>query len=132
MDFIVTSSVRGTRVLKILLSYDVVCQWKVKFWEERLPELPPGLRQSFPPKHCVSLAIPKFHLLAHESACHPPHSLNLKPGAGQTDGEGIERNWAMLNGVAASTREMGAGARHDTLDDHCGHSNWRKLVGLGT
>lgn len=61
----------------------------------------------------------------------PPHSLSFKVGAGETDGEGIERNWAVTNGVAASTREMGAGARHDTIDDHCGHANWRKLVGLG-
>ncbi|KAF8210729.1 hypothetical protein K438DRAFT_1570057 [Mycena galopus ATCC 62051] len=26
---------------------------------------------------------------------------------------------------------MGPGARHDTLDDHWGHWNWQKLVGLG-
>ncbi|KAJ7871245.1 hypothetical protein B0H14DRAFT_2257556, partial [Mycena olivaceomarginata] len=26
---------------------------------------------------------------------------------------------------------MGPGARHDTLDDHWGHWNWRELVGLG-
>lgn len=130
MDFMYLSSIRGTLVLRILLSYDVICQWKVKFWTERLPQMPENLRPTIP-KEAVDLAVPKFHLVGHESACHPPHSLSFKVGAGQTDGEGIERNWAVINGVATSTREMGAGARHDTIDDHCGHANWRKLVGLG-
>lgn len=79
----------------------------------------------------MQFAVPKFHLPPHESKCQAPHSLNFKPGAGETDGEGIERNWAMTNGAAASTKEMGPGARHDTLDDHCGHGNWQKLIGLG-
>lgn len=130
MDFVYVSSIRGTKVICILLSYDVICQWKKKFWIERLPHLPEDLQPSIP-EDCVDLAVPKFHLVAHESACHPPHSLSYKVSAGETDSEGIERNWSVTNGVAASTRE-GAGARHDTIDDHCGYANWRKTVGLGT
>ena len=53
------------------------------------------------------------------------------PGVGRTDGEGIERNWSEINRVANSTKEMGPGARHDTIDDHFGHHNFRKFVGLG-
>ena len=30
-----------------------------------------------------------------------------------------------------STREMGPGARQDTLEDHFGSGNWQKTVGLG-
>lgn len=52
-------------------------------------------------------------------------------GVGRTDGEGIERNWSEMNGVANSTSEMGPGSRHDTLDDHFGHHNFRKYVGIG-
>jgi hypothetical protein len=37
-----------------------------------------------------------------------------------------------MNPVANSTREMGPGSRHDTLDDHCGHRNWKKSVNFGT
>ena len=33
--------------------------------------------------------------------------------------------------IATSTWEMGPGSRHDTLDDHLGHWNWNKLIGLG-
>ncbi|EDR07938.1 uncharacterized protein LACBIDRAFT_327111 [Laccaria bicolor S238N-H82] len=39
--------------------------------------------------------------------------------------------WAKLNRVANSTKEMGPGSRHDTLDDHFGHHNFRKYVAFG-
>ncbi|KAE9403692.1 hypothetical protein BT96DRAFT_955932 [Gymnopus androsaceus JB14] len=47
------------------------------------------------------------------------------------DGEGIERGWAHMGPVATSTRDMGPGNRHEVLDDHFMHWNWRKLTGLG-
>ncbi|KIN97248.1 hypothetical protein M404DRAFT_16790 [Pisolithus tinctorius Marx 270] len=74
--------------------------------------------------------IPKFHAPAHSASCAIPHSLNLLPGVGRTDGEGVEHNWLEINHVANSTKEMTPGARHDTIDDHFGHHNFRKLVGL--
>ena len=49
----------------------------------------------------------------------------------RTDGENIERGWAWMNPASLSTREMGPGARHDTLDDQWGYWNWRILVQLG-
>lgn len=75
--------------------------------------------------------IPKCHCPAHKLECQPQHSLNLLPGLGRTDGEGIERGWSELNGVGNSTKEMGPGSRHDTIDDHLTHHNWRKSVLLG-
>ena len=48
-----------------------------------------------------------------------------------TDGEGIECEWLHINPMALSTRLMGPSTHHDTLDDHWGTWNWRKLVGLG-
>ncbi|KAH7903922.1 hypothetical protein BJ138DRAFT_1188251 [Hygrophoropsis aurantiaca] len=48
-----------------------------------------------------------------------------------TPSEGVEREWSHINPVAMSTRLMGPGAHHDTLDDHWGAWNWRKTVGLG-
>lgn len=131
MDFVYCSGTRGTRVLRILISYDVVCQWKIYFYSKRIDGIPLHIRPTLGPES-VQYAVPKFHLPPHEEKCQAPHSLNFKPGAGETDGEGIERNWGVtLNGAAPSTKEMGPGARHDTLDDHCGHANWQKLVNLG-
>jgi hypothetical protein len=53
-------------------------------------------------------------------------------GGARTDGEGVEQNWKGLNRQASSTLEMGSGGHVDTLDDCCGHMNWRKIVGMGT
>lgn len=47
------------------------------------------------------------------------------------NGQGIERGWAKLDTVVTSTREMGPGNRHDTLDDHFSYINWQRNIGLG-
>ncbi|KAJ7846838.1 hypothetical protein B0H14DRAFT_2583881 [Mycena olivaceomarginata] len=74
----------------------------------------------------MRFVIPKLHIYEHKL-----FSLNYLLNAVRTDGEGIERPWANIGPVATSTREMGPGSRHDTLNDHWGHWNWQKLVGLG-
>jgi hypothetical protein len=106
-----------------------MCQWFRKFFA-RMKGLPPRFHLDFT-KLDVDVGIPKFHLPAHGRKDQIIYSLNFKEGVGQTDGEGIERNWSKLNSAAASTKQMGPGSRHDTLDDFCGHMNWRKLVNLG-
>ena len=75
--------------------------------------------------------VPTFHLQAHNTPCHAPFSFNFKHGMGHIDGEGPERNWAALNGAAPSTKEMGPGARSDTLDDFCNFHNWKKIISYG-
>lgn len=129
MDFIYCSGAAEEEVEEIELTYDVICQWKKKLWDVRMPKMPDSIRISRG-KVRLLLGVPKFHLVVHEKPCHAPHSLGFTKGSGETDGESIERNWAETNGAAASTKEMGPGSRHDTLDDLCGHSNWMKTVGL--
>ncbi|KAJ7084767.1 hypothetical protein B0H15DRAFT_951268 [Mycena belliarum] len=127
MDYILASILRhiDRRLLKVI-SYDIVCQWW-KHLLERLLKLPPLLRLRISLAF-VRFVIPKMHIHSHTLACQVLFSLNLLLGAGQTDGEGIERPWANIGGVATSTREQGPGARHDTLDDHWGYWNWVKLT----
>jgi len=48
-----------------------------------------------------------------------------------TDSEDPECWWAHINPASMSTKEMGPGARLDTLDDHTGAWNWQKIVGFG-
>lgn len=131
MDYIFFSSLAPLLVLTVIISYDIACQWKLNLLK-RMAEIPEHLQV---PLTTATLAfifgIPKFHCPAHDIKCATPHSLNLMPSVSRTDGEGIERNWAEMNRVANSTKEMGPGSRHDTLDDHFGHHNWRKYVGLG-
>ncbi|KAJ7788512.1 hypothetical protein B0H14DRAFT_3504207 [Mycena olivaceomarginata] len=130
IDYIFASFLRyHDPLLFKFISYDVVCVWWIHLME-RLRELPPLVR-------CILIlpmicfVIPKMHIKGHGPKCGPVFSLNLKPGSGQTDGEGIERPWSNIGGIAASIRIMGPGARHDTIDDHWSYWNWQKLVSLG-
>ncbi|KAJ7839295.1 hypothetical protein B0H13DRAFT_2239609 [Mycena leptocephala] len=131
MDYIFGSILRHHHhKLPKTISYDIICQW----WKnllERMKELPPLVRC-----HLIlallRFVIPKMHIHAHTLMCLLLYSLNLVPGSGQTNGEGIERPWSNIGGIASSTRVMGPGARHDTIDCHWGHWNWQKLVHLAT
>ncbi len=58
--------------------------------------------------------------------------MNLKEGACHTDGKGIERVWSEQKGCSSSTKEMGPGAHHDTLDDQLGAHNALDSVGFHT
>ncbi|KAJ6511876.1 hypothetical protein C8R47DRAFT_1173309 [Mycena vitilis] len=110
-------------------SYDIACQWS-KYLIECLKLLPPLVRLTLVFALCRFL-IPKLHIYGHKVLCQISYSLNYTPGSARTDGEGIERPWANIGPVSTSTVEMGPGSRHDTLDDHWGHWNWGKLIGLG-
>ncbi|KAF8163893.1 hypothetical protein K438DRAFT_1985004 [Mycena galopus ATCC 62051] len=129
MDYIYGSILRyHNPSLPKTTSYDIVCVWWI-WLMDRLKELPPLVRcVIFLPIMCF--VIPKMHINGHGWFCGVTYSLNLKPGSSQTDGEGIEHPWANIGGIASSTRIMGPGARHDTINDHWGHWNWQKLVGL--
>ncbi|KAJ7693185.1 hypothetical protein B0H17DRAFT_907949, partial [Mycena rosella] len=130
MDYILGSLLRhhDPRLFKFL-SYDICCQWS-RHLVDRLKELPPSVRLTLV-LSLVRFVIPKLHIYGHKLLCQLIFSLNYTPGSARTDGEGIERPWANIGPVAMSTREMGPGSRHDTLDNHWGYWNWQKLVGLG-
>ncbi|KAJ7278650.1 hypothetical protein C8J57DRAFT_1221491 [Mycena rebaudengoi] len=102
MDYIFGSLLRHHHpLLYKIISYDIVCQW----WKElleRMQELPPLVRCALI-LHLIRFVIPKLHIHAHTLACHILYSLDLIPGSGQTDGEGIERPWANIGGIASST-----------------------------
>ena len=48
-----------------------------------------------------------------------------------SDGEHLERVWAVTNAVARRTKEMSAGHRQDMLNDHYSYINMRRLQKLG-
>ncbi|KAF9503757.1 hypothetical protein BS47DRAFT_1402098 [Hydnum rufescens UP504] len=125
MDFIIFSSLRSSGLRSMLLSYDIFCQW-IKKQAVCHAQLPPLLRLDS--KTQLTGVIPKFHLPAHKQQCHTKFSLNLCPGAGHTDGEGIEHNWANINPAANSTKEMGEGSQHNTIDDLFRDWNYRNSL----
>jgi hypothetical protein len=128
MDYLFFSTLLGVVVLLLVTSYDVACQWFKNLWHQR------DLYHIFDHHHdntVVVFVVPKFHLPAHVEQCHTAFLLNLTPGVGRTDGEGVERGWSNWNGLAGSTREMSPGHQRETLDDHFGDRNWKKVTKFG-
>ncbi|KAG1868451.1 hypothetical protein F4604DRAFT_1881562 [Suillus subluteus] len=129
MDYLFLSTLHGRCVKMLNVSYDIACQWHKNLWE-RMSTMPPSLHLD-PLTKLIRFFVPKFHLPAHIFKCQTTYSFNLSKNVGQTDGEAPERGWSNINPVASSTKEMGPGSRRDTLDDHFGDWNWKKIVGLG-
>ncbi|KAF7325927.1 CxC2 domain-containing protein [Mycena kentingensis (nom. inval.)] len=198
MDWILLSAVNGSEVQRLVLSYDIACQWKQRLAaramalvgqeEERVKGLrelaarvvaegtTPGasgntsldstgtgvsasassdvatvdasaqggaeadagggsgarpvvkaIRTDLS-KYRVQYALPVWHATAHQDECQAEMSLSHAVGVGRTDGEGIERAWAVLNPISYSTKEMGKGHREDTIEGKIDHMNFMKNV----
>ncbi|KAE9384818.1 hypothetical protein BT96DRAFT_841681, partial [Gymnopus androsaceus JB14] len=131
MDYAYASLLRHhDSSLTKVTSYDIVCQW-YKNLVAHVKALPSLIRRDLSQED-VLFVIPKLHIHSHQLFCQLRFSLNWLWGAGRTDGEGVERGWAHLGPIATSTRDMGPGSRHGTMNDHFGSWNWMKLTGLGT
>jgi Kyakuja-Dileera-Zisupton transposase len=129
MDFILFYSLISV-IVHLIFSYDIACQW-ARNLIKRHSQLPEYVRLSSQQLATAVFVIPKFHIYAHGLSCQTNFSLNFLPSVGRTDGENPERWWAHINPVSMSTKEMGPGARMDTIDDHARAWNWRKITGFG-
>ncbi|KAF7300224.1 CxC2 domain-containing protein [Mycena kentingensis (nom. inval.)] len=130
MDYIFASFLRHLiGLLWIIVSYDIACQWK-KNLRERLEKLPADMRFAALWRliELARFAIPKMHIKGHIVLCQLLFAWGLLFGGAQTDGEGVERTWSWVGGVAASTRASGPGSRADQLDDHMSFWNWTKII----
>jgi Kyakuja-Dileera-Zisupton transposase len=131
MDYIFFHTMHDhrTELKKVIVSYDIACQWSRNFWTrmEKFPSEYHIDRDSVK----INFLVPKFHLPAHRPSCQSSYSFNFAPRVGRTDGEAPERGWSNTNALSSSTKEMGPGSRRDTLDDHFGDMNWKKICGLG-
>ncbi|KAG1786423.1 hypothetical protein EV424DRAFT_1356743 [Suillus variegatus] len=78
----------------------------------------------------IQYFMPKFHIAAHIATCQLAFSWNFTKWVGRTDGEAPEWGWANANCVTSSTKEMGPGMRHNTLDNYFGDWNWKKTITL--
>ncbi|KAK0440544.1 hypothetical protein EV421DRAFT_1737210 [Armillaria borealis] len=130
MDYIFCSRMQQATPERIVVSYDINCQWSKKLWE-RMAIYPSSMMPHQDPGDFVYL-IPKFHLPAHIPSCHVKYSFNKTPFVGETDGEAPERSWSRLNQLAASLKVMDPGGYLNTLDDHIGDYNYRKTALMGS
>ncbi|KAF7312719.1 CxC2 domain-containing protein [Mycena indigotica] len=131
MDYILLHALGDTRVKRLVLSYDIACQWKQRL-VFRVSDM--ACSAGFLPdlsNFTLQFALPVWHAAAHEVNCQAAMSLSHAHGVGRTDGEGIERTWAILNPISFATKEMGEGNRHDSIEDKVDHINFEKNVGQG-
>lgn len=130
MDYIAFSAVQkdAPHLKRLFYSYDIWCQWKIKLGDRMkgLPEI-----QRLPGTVTLRGGVPKCHSKGHGLSCQCQCCMNIQPGVGRTDGEGIERTWSGVNASAPATKEMLPGGRHDILDRRFGAHNWEKLTKLG-
>ncbi|KAK0438381.1 hypothetical protein EV421DRAFT_1891948 [Armillaria borealis] len=128
IDRVVVQALNDVEV-EVVISYDIICQWGVHFWE-RMAEFPDDTRLKLT-QDAIIMCMPKFHLWAHKPQCHARFSFNYVCGSGQMHGETIKENWADSNKASAQTKMMGPGARQDTLDDIFGFHNYRIMESFG-
>jgi len=79
IDYVVLSSVKGIRVIRIVFSLDVNCQYSKKFWE-RMKEFP--LHMWIDEETIVEFVIPSWHINAHGADCHADFGLSFRDGVG--------------------------------------------------
>lgn len=114
MDYFLLSSLRGLDLGRIVISYDIACQWSRNL-KKRCSTYSPNIFSDSPDSDSesgleVTYLVPKFHLPAHITKCQEDFSFNFTPHVGRTDGESPERGWAAANAIANSTKEMGPGS----------------------
>ncbi|KAJ7303696.1 hypothetical protein DFH08DRAFT_721911, partial [Mycena albidolilacea] len=127
-DFLLLSALVTFAMWYICVSYDIACQYGKAFWE-RMQKFPEHMQLKIS-KDNVWWKVPNFHLPPHRPFCHSPFSFHYMFGAGRTHGEGVELNWSFSNGAAASTKLMGPGVRHATLEDIFGFHNYDRQLAM--
>lgn len=130
MDFLLFQTLVGTTFQRLLLSYDIACQYSTNLFR-RMKNLPASLQLPEDATKRFSFVVPKFHLYGHGTDCQLRYSVNLLPGCAQSDLEDPERWWAHINPVSMSTKLMSPWSRRETIDDHARGWNWRKITQFG-
>ncbi|PPQ76961.1 hypothetical protein CVT24_009371 [Panaeolus cyanescens] len=125
MDFIVLSALMGVSLCQVFITYDIACQWS-KNLSKRMESFPPEMKVNQNTK--LRFAIPKWHINGHGQLCRECFNILYMDGAAETCGEEIEISWSHINALVPCIREMGHAAHHDTLNDHLGGWNFRRIV----
>lgn len=127
MDYIILSALSGTNLPRVVVSYDIGCQWWKNF-RRRAEEFPDEMKLD--PNMQIDVGIPSWHINGHGENCKSTFCFSFMPGVGRTCGEEVETSWAQTNSLSTSIREMGPGARHETLNDQWCGMNFRKITGF--
>lgn len=130
MDYSLSQALKNTNntgVMRIIVIYDIMCQYfkrlNARVEESQYLMLPFGV--------ALLCGIGLFHVGGHVWQCFSRFSPSFISGAGQVDGEILESLWSVLNEISPSTQNASLAARTETLDDHMGDSNFKKLLDIG-
>lgn len=126
MDYIILSSLIAIGLLRIIITYDIACQWSRNF-HKRVPEYPEHMQLDLERVE-VRPAVPDFHIRAHGTDCQQVFTLAFLLHSGRTIGEEVETGWAHMGLAASSIQEMRPANRRETLDDHWGGWNYQKTL----
>jgi len=111
----------------VILAYDINCQYSINL-RRRLEEGPfLHNREDLP----ILPAIGLFHVHGHQEKCYARYAPTFVRGMGKGDGEILETNWSVLNGISAMTRTMTLAHRSEVMDAHIGDNNWKKMINMG-
>ncbi|PPR08116.1 hypothetical protein CVT24_010770 [Panaeolus cyanescens] len=127
MDYIIFSAVAGLCLLRLVITYDIACQWS-RNYRTRMKTLPTNLHLS--EKVSTRVAIPSWHINAHGKSCQQRFHVGYLDGVGRLCGDEVEQTWWTTNTLGASVREMGPAGRHETMGDHWNAFNFQKIVGF--
>ena len=130
MDYSVCEGIKHTvttEVPGVILAYDIACQYSINF-RKRIADGPfLELSQDLP----ILLAIGLFHVHGHQAKCYARYAPSFVRGIGKGDGEILETNWGVLNGISPMTRTMTLAHRSEVMDAHFADNNWKKMVNMG-
>jgi hypothetical protein len=107
---------------RVLLIYDIVCQYFVHF-KDRIGHLLPAQLE-------IDRGIGSFHVHGHKEECFFRYGTSFIPQSGITVGEILEPLWANMNTISPAARTATLAHRAEMLDDHASDSNHKKALGL--
>ncbi|KAM6493543.1 hypothetical protein JOM56_011677 [Amanita muscaria] len=101
VDFVVLMALIGIQLLRIVITYDIVCQWSRNFLH-RMKEFPEHMWLK--PGTQIDVGVPSWHINGHGADCRANYCLGYMDGVGRTCGEEIESSWSQTNALGTSTR----------------------------
>ena len=100
VDYVALSSIAGTKLLQIVFTYDIGCQWSI-YRVKRMEDFPASMQINERMK--IEVGIPSWHINGHGPSCRSNFSLGYMEGVGRTCGEEVETSWAQTNALGMST-----------------------------
>lgn len=112
----------------LIISYDVTCGYCVHVLQRFI-----NSTELHDVADIIAIArwvIPLVHIQNHNDDCMYRFASAYTENAGHFHGETAEHFWPTGNQLGGQTRQMNAGHCHDTLIDHFGDWNFKKMVNI--